>query len=71
MGEKRILLLRKVFEAVPLWVVFHYSIIERPDISVIIDSLWMKEEAVITSSAVHGYSKYLSMTWDLQPQRCL
>lgn len=56
MGEKRILLLRKVFEAEPLRVAFHYFIIERPNIRFLTDNLWMKEEAVIISSTVHGYS---------------
>lgn len=56
MGEKGILLLRKIFEEEPLWAAFHYSMTERPNISFLIDNLWMKEEAVITSSAVHGYS---------------
>lgn len=46
----------QVLEAEPLWVAFHYSVTERPNISFLIDNLWMKEEAVITSSAVHGYS---------------
>jgi len=56
MRERKIVLFRQSFKAEPVWVAFHYSSTERPNTSFLIDNFWMKEKAVNTSSAVHGYS---------------